>query len=135
MALFLLERGARLDLFAASMLGYVDVLTAASKSPGFISSRGAHEIPLLSHAVAGQATTAVDFLLASGADVNARHQNGMTALMIAVQTGQRETVRLLLSKGADPNLKAINGQSALALSLKGNQPAIAGDLRGSGATE
>ena len=49
---------------------------------------------------------AVDFLLTRGVDVNARHNNGMTALMIAVQTGQRETVQLLLGKGADAKVKA-----------------------------
>lgn len=135
MALYLLERGARLDLFAAAMLGYVEVLKSAANSPGFIAARGAHGIPLLSHAVAGKARGAVDFLLVSGADVNARHNNGMTALMIAVQTGDRDSVQLLLSKGADPNAKANDGRSVLGISLKANQTQIAGDLRSSGATE
>ena len=53
-ALFLLERGARLDLFAAAMLGYLDVVKAALQAqPGLMSSPGPHGIPLLRHAVVG----------------------------------------------------------------------------------
>jgi hypothetical protein len=137
MALFLLESGARLDIFAAAMLGDLELLKSASKTSNTLRAKGAHGIPLLSHAVAGEerAKTTVLFLLDQGADVNARHNNGMTALMVAAQTGQTETVKLLLSKGADPKFKAKNGTTALALSLKRNREDIAEDLRKAGATE
>jgi ankyrin repeat protein len=59
----------------------------------------------------------------------------MTALMIAVQTGQRDVVQLLLSKGADAKAKAHNGQTVLALSLKRGQQEITSDLKQAGATE
>jgi len=53
-ALFLLEQGARLDLFAAAMLGYVDVVRAAiESSPAVVDTPGPHGIPLLAHARAG----------------------------------------------------------------------------------
>ena len=53
-ALFLLEQGARLDLFAAAMLGYVDVVRAAIESnPAVVDTPGPHGIPLLAHAPAG----------------------------------------------------------------------------------
>ena len=53
-ALFLLERGARLDVFAAAMLGWVDVVRAVIEaSPGTRDARGPHGIPLLAHAEAG----------------------------------------------------------------------------------
>jgi len=53
-ALFLLEQGARLDLFAAAMLGYVDVVRAAMEaSPAAVDTPGPHGIPLLAHAQAG----------------------------------------------------------------------------------
>jgi hypothetical protein len=138
MALFLIDRGARVDLFAATMLGELTLLKMSLETfPGAIQVRGAHGIPLLSHAVAGEAPArkVVDFLLARGVDVNARHNNGMTALMMAVQTGQRDTVQLLLSKGADPKLKASNGNTALDLSLKRGDTGITQVLKDAGALD
>ena len=138
MALFLIDRGARVDLFATAMLGELTLLkTSIDSFPGALQVRGAHGIPLLSHAIAGEAPArkVVDFLLARGVDVNARHNNGMTALMIAVQTGQRDAVQLLISKGADPKAKAVNGNTALALSLKRGDAGITQSLKDAGAID
>ncbi|MDX2150209.1 MAG: ankyrin repeat domain-containing protein [Bryobacteraceae bacterium] len=137
MALFLLEKGARLNVFAAAMLGYLDVVRHGAATPGFAVARGAHGIPLLTHALAGKdpARSVVAFLIEQGADVNAAASNGMTPLMMAVQTGQREAVKLLLEKGAAPNTKAANGKTALNLSLEAKLDDIAGDLRAAGASE
>jgi hypothetical protein len=53
-ALFLLEHGARLDLFAAAMLGWVDVVrTALAARPELRDAQGAHGIPLIAHARKG----------------------------------------------------------------------------------
>ncbi|MDQ3115519.1 MAG: ankyrin repeat domain-containing protein [Verrucomicrobiota bacterium] len=53
-ALFLLEHGARLDLFAATMLGLTPVVKSAlEKYPAFLNTPGPHGIPLLAHAKAG----------------------------------------------------------------------------------
>ena len=53
-ALFLLERGARLDLFAAAMLGWVDVVRAAlAARPELRDVPGPHGIPLIAHAHKG----------------------------------------------------------------------------------
>jgi hypothetical protein len=53
-ALFLLEHGASLDLFAAAMLGYIDVVRAMLvEQPGLRDAKGAHGIPLLVHAQQG----------------------------------------------------------------------------------
>ena len=50
----LLENGARLDLFAAAMLGKLDIVKAALESfPDAINTPGPHEIPLIAHAEAG----------------------------------------------------------------------------------
>ncbi len=53
---FLLENGARLDLFAAAMLGLTPVVKhALDIFPAFLMTPGPHGIPLLSHAKAGGA--------------------------------------------------------------------------------
>jgi hypothetical protein len=53
-AQFLLEKGARLDLFAAAMLGMVEVIRKAVEIfPGAHRSLGPHKIPLIAHAQKG----------------------------------------------------------------------------------
>jgi hypothetical protein len=53
-ALFLLEHGARLDLFAAAMLGYLEIVkSAVAAHPEAIDTPGPHGIPLIAHAQAG----------------------------------------------------------------------------------
>jgi hypothetical protein len=66
-ALLLLERGARLDIFAAAMLGYVDVMTAVlAERPETRDAKGPHGIPLVEHArVGGEEARAVLDLLES----------------------------------------------------------------------
>jgi hypothetical protein len=70
-ATFLLDRGARIDLFAAAMLGKLDVVKAIVEAfPGSQNVPGPHGIPLLAHAQAGgdEAAAVVEYLekLASG---------------------------------------------------------------------
>jgi len=51
---FLLEHGARLDIFAAAMLGKLEVVKAALEAyPDAIDTPGPHGIPLINHARAG----------------------------------------------------------------------------------
>lgn len=58
-ALFLLEKGARLDVFTAAMLGKVELVKAAvTLFPGTESVLGPHGIPLIAHARAGKAEAA-----------------------------------------------------------------------------
>jgi hypothetical protein len=53
-ALFLLDRGARLDVFAAAMLGHVEIVGAVLAAyPEARDVRGPHGIPLVEHARAG----------------------------------------------------------------------------------
>lgn len=51
---FLLANGARLDLFAATMLGKLEIVKAALTAfPDAINIPGPHGIPLIAHATAG----------------------------------------------------------------------------------
>ncbi len=53
-ATYLLEHGARLDLFAATMLGKLDIVKATLETyPDSINILGPHGIPLIAHAQAG----------------------------------------------------------------------------------
>ena len=53
-ASFLLENGARLDLFAATMLGNLEIVKATLETyPDALNVLGPHGIPLIAHAQAG----------------------------------------------------------------------------------
>ncbi len=50
----LLEHGARMDVFAAAMLGEIDIVRAMlDAQPSLREARGPHGIPLVAHAEAG----------------------------------------------------------------------------------
>jgi hypothetical protein len=62
---FLLEHGARLDIFAAAMLGKLDIVKAALAAfPETIQTPGPHGIPLVAHAQAGgeEAKSVLEYL-------------------------------------------------------------------------
>lgn len=64
-ALHLLANGARIDIFAAAMLGHLDVVKAAiAANPHAIKAPGAHGIPLMMHAKMGgePALSVLEFL-------------------------------------------------------------------------
>lgn len=64
-ALFLLEHGARVDIFAAAMLGQVEIVqTLLQAFPGMAQAKGPHGISLLDHARAGgeEAASVLAFL-------------------------------------------------------------------------
>lgn len=59
MALWLLERGARMDIFTAAMLGELEVLKAIlAVQPEAINAPGPHGIPLIHHARMGKEAAA-----------------------------------------------------------------------------
>jgi hypothetical protein len=63
----LLEHGARIDIFAAAMLGHLETVRALlSASPALARTRGPHGITLLAHAHAGgpSAAAVADYLAA-----------------------------------------------------------------------
>lgn len=64
-ALFLLDRGARLDIFAAAILGRLEIVKAALEAfPEALHTAGPHGIPLVTHAEMGgaEAKTVLEYL-------------------------------------------------------------------------
>lgn len=62
-AMFLLDKGARMDVFAAAMLGKLEIVKAAALAfPGIQNVLGPHKIPLIAHAKRGGADEVVKFL-------------------------------------------------------------------------
>jgi hypothetical protein len=71
-ALFLLQRGARMDIFAAAMLGEAEIVRAMLEAhPSLREAPGPHGIPLIAHAQAGgdEARGVVELLEGSAAMV------------------------------------------------------------------
>ena len=65
--------------------------------------------------------------------IEARDENGRTALMLAALHGQSQAVDVLLAHGADPNAADGHGTTPLQAAVAGNQQAIAAALRRAGA--
>ena len=62
---FLLNKGARIDLFAAAMLGKLEIVQAVvNDNPAVVNEKGPHGIPLMIHAKKGgkEAAEVVKFL-------------------------------------------------------------------------
>lgn len=70
-------------------------------------------------------TTALEMMINSGADVNARHMvDARPPLIEAVVQKNAAAVRLLLAAGANPKLYDSNGKSALGHARMGDDPTI-----------
>ena len=71
-ALYLMENGARIDLFAAVMLGHIDVVSAVlARFPEMREAKGPHGIPLIEHARAGGEHATEVLALLEGSEVRA----------------------------------------------------------------
>ncbi len=92
-----------------------------------INSRSNDSMPLFIAAGEGRSDI-VRYLLAEGADVNARERLGDTALTEAAYYGHTTLVQELLAHGADVNAIGNDG-TALDIALKRNNLAVADLLR------
>ena len=60
-------------------------------------------------------------LLASGANVNAKNQDGRTALILAAVQRRVDVVQFLLNNGADPNARDKQGDTAMSIVRQSGQ--------------
>ena len=72
-------------------------------------------------------------LLDKHSPIEARDEDGRTALMLAVLRGQSDAVNALLARGADPNVVDAHGTSPLQAAVAADQQAIIAALRRAGA--
>ncbi len=84
-------------------------------NPSLISSREPENgyTPLHTVVVRGGVTAVVEFLLASGADINAKDSSGLTPLFYAVSLGDEGVAELLLAHNADIDARDNLGGTAL----------------------
>jgi ankyrin repeat protein len=114
-ALFLAQRGARLDLEGAAGLGRLDVV-AASFGPDGALRNGAAPAQLQAGfrwAAEYGRNDVLTYLLDRGAGPAAQDRNGLTALHWAVVGGHLDTVRLLLARNAPLEIVNVWGGTVL----------------------
>jgi ankyrin repeat protein len=82
----------------------------------YLSAQRANQTSTLSNTV---------ILLKSGANINARNENGATPLMLAAeQNDSIDLVKTLIEHGADLNIKSIGGATALMYAMKSSTPHV-----------
>jgi len=112
----------------------VEVLLAAGADVN-LASREAMKVTPLHSAAASRRAGIARLLIAHGANVNARAENGFTPLHEAAANGDMEFAKLLLDRGADINAKTIDGKTPLTFALDGKRTDIAGFLRDRGGSQ
>ena len=88
--------------------------------------------PLI-YAATGGHDEMVRYLLAEGANIDARSPNGTTALMMAVREEKFSTAELLIVRGANVNLRNEQGASALSWAERSGDMTLVARLKRAGA--
>jgi uncharacterized protein len=104
------------------------VLLEHHADAGAVANNPMRVMPLHS-AAAGRNLAIVRALLEHGAPVNAKQEQGWTALHAAAQHGDRAMVELLLKYGANPNAKNDDGRTAEQVAEEKGHSDIAERLR------
>ena len=83
----------------------------------------------LHYACAGPDNGVAAFLIAQGAEINARSENGTTPLMMAARYGSGDLVPLLLKAGAEPRAANEQELTAADFAARGGRDVMARELR------
>jgi len=119
----------RADMNAAAGVA-AGVTTARAVQAPRPSASGAQT---LRRAAAAGDLAALGAQLAGGADIDARDEQGRSALMLAVVNGRVDAVEWLLARGADPNAADAEGVTPLQAAQRNGRPEISSALRRHGA--
>ena len=132
---FLLKKGADINatreyqetpLHSAAYLGLGSVAKTLIERGANVNARsGRGETPLHLASCPTGYPEIVELLLAAKADIEAKQNNGATALHQAVLAGAEPVVVVLLAKGADPNSKNQAGWTPLHYAAAGGRSVIA----------
>jgi ankyrin repeat protein len=107
-------------LFFAASMGDIKKAQAAIKKGADVNSRHVNQNTALHAASVQSKYDVMKLLVESGADVNAKNQDGLTPLMmVAFETGDAKAAVLLLDSKARVDEKDRNGVTALDLAKDG----------------
>lgn len=95
---------------------YIEILIKYGAVVNAIDKKGISELMYLSKEIVGRqnraAFTAIYFLISAGVDINYQSKAGITALMLAVESGSKDVVEAMLNAGADINMRDNEGRTA-----------------------
>jgi hypothetical protein len=101
-----------ISLWWAAQKGDIEAVKQHIAAGTDVNPKDSKETPLHKAAYWGRKEIA-ELLIAKGADVNAKEQDGYTPLHWAARNGHKEIAELLIAKGADVNAKADGGRTPL----------------------
>lgn len=109
-------------LMLAALRGRLPWVQALVQRGALINEAG---FTALHYACSGPDNGVTAWLIAQGADIDARSPNGSTPLMMAAGYGSPDSVEVLLQAGADTRLVNDKGLSALDFARKSGRPELA----------
>jgi ankyrin repeat protein len=121
-------------LHAAASAGKPEVVKLLLDNAANVNARTTPDgtTPLFAALMKDSNIAVIRLLIEAGADVNAQHQIGLTALMMASAKGYSDVVTVLLKSGADPAIKSSTGGTALSYALDKGHDKVAEILRRDG---
>lgn len=102
---------------AADRCDTASVEQAVNAEPRLIRAKAALKATLLHDAASHSCQELVSYLLAKGADPNARKTDGVTPLHLAAERGQVQIAEVLVQHGAKVNATDRNGRTPLDMAL------------------
>ena len=118
-AVFLAERGARLDLESAAGVGRLDIVKGFFNADGSLKGKTTRKQlqAALKHACTWGRLNVVEFLLDKDVDLDRDEGDGQTPLHCAAIGGQLETIKFLLKQNAPLEVKNMYGGTVLGQTL------------------